>query len=98
MNFVVPEKNGFTIYKKENCSFCEKLEQLLMHNKENIVYVPCDGYLVNQNTRLAFLQFIEKQIGKSYVTFPMVFYNGIFIGGYTEMKKCMDRQNAFKTF
>ena len=33
--------------------------------------------------------------GVSYRTFPMVFYSGQFIGGYTETKKWWDQQQAF---
>lgn len=84
--FIPPEKKGYTIYTKEKCVFCNKVKTLL--EKEGYRTIPCDEYL--SENREAFLSFIETRAGRPYRTFPMVFLNGIFVGGFTETKKHMD--------
>lgn len=92
MDFISPEKKGYTIYTKKNCVFCEKVKILL--EKEGYRTIPCDDYLVEN--REAFLTFIENQAGRPYKTFPMVFLDGNFIGGFTETKKQYEAFPLFK--
>ena len=77
-----PIKDGYTIYSKNKCGFCEKVKKLLENEKVEVIH--CDEYLLkNKNI---FLDFIEKKAGISHKTFPMVFLNEVFIGGFTETK------------
>lgn len=54
----------------------------------NVVIVNCEPYLVSQKEE--FLQFIEDLAGKPHRTFPIVFYNGTFVGGFLETFKLCD--------
>lgn len=90
--FISPVKKGYTIYTKEKCIYCEKVKELL--EKEEMKIIPCDNYLLENKEK--FLDFIEKKAGISYKTFPMVFLDEIFIGGFTETKKMFDNNNIFK--
>lgn len=83
MEFIFPKKKGYTIYTKKNCSYCEKVKILL--NNEDILIIPCDEYL--EKDKEEFLLYIEEIAGIPYKTFPMVFLDGKFIGGFTETKK-----------
>jgi glutaredoxin len=92
MEFTAPVSNGYTVYGKSDCSYCEKVKVLLSEFDEVFTYLNCDDYLISDKT--AFLQFIEKLAGKEYKTFPMVFYSGEFIGGYTDtFKKLIETHN-----
>jgi len=82
MNFEIPIEDGFTIYTKPNCIFCDKVKQLLKN--ENCKWIDCESYLGND--REPFLEFIQNLIKKEHKTFPMVFKDSIFIGGFTETK------------
>jgi len=93
MDFFKPTSDGYTIYTKSRCSFCTKAKILL--EEENHVIVDCDEYLIDENTKQQFLQFMETLIGKSYRTFPMIFKDGDFIGGFSETKISYDKANAF---
>jgi|LakMenE18May11ns_1017448.scaffolds.fasta_scaffold9934328_6 glutaredoxin len=97
MDFIFPSVAGFTIYTKSNCRYCSLIKELLKdETREEIIYVNCDEYLrINVES---FLNFIRDMAGVSYRTFPMVFYSGQFIGGYTETKKWWDQQQAFLKF
>ena len=93
MEFVNPSKNGYTIYTKSRCPFCTKAKVLL--ENENQTIVDCDEYLSDGDKKLYFLQFIEDLIGKPYRTFPMIFKDGVFIGGFSETKVYYEKSTAF---
>jgi glutaredoxin len=77
---IPPTKQNFTVYTKMNCKYCAKVKELLEH--ETVTYIPSDEFLTLDKE--AFLAFIETNGGKGHKTFPMVFYDGTFIGGFTE--------------
>ncbi len=89
MEFANPEINGFTIYSKSGCHGCSKLKTIL--NNKNLIFnmIDCDEYLIEE--RENFLSFIQSKIGKPYKIFPVVFYNGKFIGGYVETLDFIDK-------
>jgi len=79
MDYLLPSKTNYTVYTKKNCPYCSKVKDLLQN--ENVWVIECDGYLTNRDH---FLNFIFQLTQKNYKTFPMVFHEGQFIGGYTE--------------
>jgi glutaredoxin len=91
MEFVSPVLSGYTIYSKSGCVYCIRVKELLRGFDTDIVN--CDEYLVHD--REGFLDFIRIMAGKPYRTFPMVFLDGVFLGGYTETKVDLDRRMAF---
>ncbi len=82
MEFVEPHLIGFTIYSKSGCYNCGKIKKLLTEKRLFFNEVNCDEYLIEEKE--GFLSFIENKIGKPYTTFPMIFYDGKFIGGYND--------------
>jgi glutaredoxin len=70
---------GFTIYCKQKCIFCDKIKYIL--DQKHLLHfdISCDDYLSNDKN--AFLSFIENKIGKKHNTFPIVFYDGKYVGG-----------------
>lgn len=92
--FESPSKEGYTIYSKSGCPNCTKVKKLLETNHITATQIiDCDDYLIESKEE--FLQFIYDIIGKEYRTFPMVFYNGTFIGGYTETNVFLQKETAF---
>ncbi len=82
MEFAQPHLNGFTIYSKSGCHNCSKIKKLLTEKHLFFLEVQCDEYLIEEKDN--FLSFIENKIGKPWTTFPIIFYDGKFIGGYNE--------------
>lgn len=83
------DTDTWTIYTKSNCVFCHKVKELL--EKEHIItIVNCDEWLKNIKKKEQFLTLIKDIVGYEWKTFPMVFSNNKFIGGYTETKKFFD--------
>ena len=82
---------GYTIYTKRDCIFCDKVKELL--NKEKVFLVECDDF-----DRELFLEFIDKLTPYSHRTFPYVFKDNVFIGGFAETeryKEARDKSLAF---
>ena len=76
-----PEKKGFFIYSKSGCKYCDIVKKIITDNYFSFSEINCDNYIINDKDK--FLNFIEELIGSSYKTFPIVFYDGKFIGGST---------------
>jgi len=84
MNYPTPNTTGFTVYTKTNCGYCDKVKTLLTSSGYEYTAILCDDYLIDKN---AFLEFIESIAGIPYNTFPMVFHNSKFVGGYNDTIK-----------
>ena len=89
-----PTKQNYFAYTKSNCSYCVKVKDLL--KDEEVNFINCDDFLVDAEIKDKFLSFIEVTVGKSYRTFPMVFYNNEFVGGFTETKVFHEKKNENK--
>lgn len=83
-------KDGYSIYTKTNCKYCRNVKKLI----PNAHVVPADTYI--QQNRDKFLDFVDRLSGTKPRTFPMVFLNKRFIGGYTETKSYIDELESFK--
>jgi glutaredoxin len=92
--YEVPRENSYTIYSKSGCNYCVKAKQLLVETGKNVDIVECDDYLLENKE--AFLAFIQNLAGgKEHRTFPIVFYNSDYIGGYTELAKFVEKDIDF---
>lgn len=89
MVFVEPLLIGFTIYSKSGCHYCTKIKEILKEKNLFFIEVQCEEYLLEE--RENFLSFIEYKIGKSYTTFPMVFYDNKFLGGFNEASEYISK-------
>ena len=89
MEFEEPIKSGFTIYSKSGCINCSKVKSLLKEKKIFFSVIDCDEYIIENKED--FLLFIKDKANREYKMFPMVFYDGSFIGGYTETQEYTDK-------
>jgi glutaredoxin len=89
MEFIEPTKVGFTIYSKSGCPNCTKVKQLIKDNNFLFVVIDSDDYIIENKED--FLKFIENIAEKSYRTFPMVFYDGKFVGGLIHTTDFIDK-------
>lgn len=80
------------IYTKSNCVYCDKVKKIL--EKEEIVsIINCDNMLKNQEKKEMFLNSIKEIVGFEWKTFPIVFLNNKFIGGYNDVEKYINQNN-----
>ena len=82
MEFDKPNKNYFTIYSKSGCPNCLKTKVLL--KEKNLIFnvVDCDEYIIED--KKGFLLFMNQVANREVNTFPMIFHNGLFVGGFSE--------------
>jgi glutaredoxin len=84
-----PLTEGYTVYSKSGCGYCTKIKKLLLEKNIFFLEVECDNFLLEDKEQ--FLLFISEKAKKEYKTFPMVFYNGEFVGGYNEVKNNIEK-------
>jgi glutaredoxin len=89
MEFALPEKDGYTIYSKSGCVNCLNVKGFLKDKNILFALVDCDEYLIE--TKIEFLEFIKNLTQKECKTFPIIFYNEKFIGGYNETKEHVEK-------
>ncbi|PHX74753.1 MAG: hypothetical protein CK547_01485 [Chitinophagaceae bacterium] len=85
-----PSDKSFTIYSKKNCKYCVLDKGVLDEHKIPFIEINCDHYL-NQNEQY-FLDFIKEKSKREheYKTFPMVFCDGKFVGGFLETVRLIE--------
>ena len=93
MEIEKPLDYDFTIYSKSGCINCRKLKDLFKSKNINFIIVDCDEYLFEDKE--TFLSFIKEYSTIEWKTFPIVFHNGKFIGGYNETIDFLDKLSAF---
>jgi len=93
MEIKKPSNTGFTIYSKSGCINCLKVKKMLQEKKLLYNYIDCDEYLIDKKED--FLLFIKEISSKEVKTFPMVFNDGKYIGGFTETILCIDKLLLF---
>ena len=72
----------YILYGKESCIYCKEAIQLLKTRNKNYKYVE----IKNDKQQETLYNIIDKKTN-NYRYFPIIFKNGKFIGGYTELKK-----------
>ena len=87
MDYLKPMDNMYTIYTKPGCIYCKMVIELLTTKNKPIDEVSCEEYIAHSQPQ--FFQFIRELSGSNHRTFPVVFFNGQFIGGYTETKSSL---------
>jgi glutaredoxin len=94
MHFEMPI-DGYTVYTKTGCTYCIKLKDLFEEKHIECKYINCDEYIKeNKDEFLTYMKTLT-----DHKTFPMVFYDKICIGGFTETKQfieIVEMENAFK--
>lgn len=95
MGFLRPKKLELTVYSKSGCSNCIKVKQLLAEKSIKFSVIDCDEYLLED--RDIFLQFIrELSSNRECKTFPMVFDNNVYIGGFIETNTYVNKLLNFE--
>jgi glutaredoxin len=82
MEFPNPNPTQFTVYSKSGCPNCNKVKNLLKTNNLPFNVIDCDEFILENKEE--FLLFIKTLARQECKTFPMVFTNAQFIGGYNE--------------
>jgi glutaredoxin len=89
MDFISPQSTGFTIYSKSGCPNCNKIKTLLKTTNLIHVIVECDDYIIKDKE--SFKTFIKELTHTQDVSFPIVFNDNKYIGGYHETTIYIDK-------
>lgn len=94
MEFEEPQSTGFTFYTKSGCKNCTKVKNLLDAQKIINVKISCDNYILED--KQSFVNFIINKTKEEMVLFPIVFNNGVFVGGYPETRDLIEKAVSFE--
>jgi glutaredoxin-related protein len=89
----------FIIYTKQSCQYCSDLKTFLIKN--NKTFQEIDIYQINSLQTIPFEYHDKDSFFKKlneiiiWKTFPIVFKNNTFIGGYTETVQYVKKEDAF---
>ena len=89
MEFEKPLEKGFTVYSKSGCPNCSNVKKLLKDKHLLFNIVDCDDYIIEDKEN--FLLFIKEHAKKEIKQFPVIFYEGTLIGGYSEVKEYINK-------
>jgi glutaredoxin len=82
----------YTVYTKSKCFYCDKIKGLMDVSGENVEYISCDELLTTKRT--PFLNMMKLKIQRENVTFPIVFFEGKYIGGCREYEMKLKRNQS----
>uniref|UniRef100_A0A6C0B246 Glutaredoxin domain-containing protein n=1 Tax=viral metagenome TaxID=1070528 RepID=A0A6C0B246_9ZZZZ len=91
--FILPNNEGYTIYSKSGCPNCILIKKFLCEKGVRQFTVNCDEYLLEN--KFKFLKFIESVAEQEVKLFPMIFFNGKYIGGCKESMKHYEQEEYF---
>ncbi|MFY7729902.1 MAG: glutaredoxin [Flavobacterium sp.] len=89
MEVQAPESKGFTVYSKSGCPQCWTVKQHIKEKHFLLTEINCDEYLLEDKE--AFLESIQEYTKVAQKTFPMVFYDGKYLGGWGATVDFMDK-------
>lgn len=89
MEIEKPNNKGFTVYSKSGCPNCMLAKKLI--KEKNFFYneINCDEYLIENKEE--FLGFIHQLTNENIKSFPIIFYETKFIGGYVDVIDFIDK-------
>lgn len=90
MASTAPRATSVVVLSRTKCTYCEKLKstiQDMILNQVNVNVITVSTIIQDEDDRAAFLAEVAEATQTAHRTFPMVWINGAFCGGYTEAEK-----------
>lgn len=84
------EEHSTLMVSKSNCGFCEESEKLFRKHGVKPYVVKFEDHPRDEMSDI--IQELRKE--KGHTTFPAIFYEGKFIGGYDQLKAFYDKENS----
>lgn len=81
---------GITVLTKSNCINCVKLKGYLFDNDIEYKPINCDEYYKDEESTKQLRHYLITLTGKTNNSYPMVFLNGVYLGGYHNLLDFFD--------
>ncbi len=85
-------EKGYTIFSKSGCPNCRKVKELLKEKGHEPLIIDCDEALLDD--RVGLLEYLFN-CGAKGTTFPFVFLDNQYLGGYEDTKRYLEQDAAF---
>lgn len=80
------ETNNFLLVSLKGCPYCESAKELIKKNP-NSKMINLDLNMDDDKQKKFWNKFVLTQFQKKHNTFPKIFREGEFLGGYSELKE-----------
>jgi len=91
-----PTDQGYTIYSRSGCCNCDKAKKKVEEAKRPLLYINCDDELIED--REGCLTNLKLYAGKTITQFPVIFFDGEFIGSWKELPLHLNSNPDFLSF
>ena len=91
-----PTDQGYTIYSRSGCCNCDKAKKKIEEAKRPLLYINCDDELIED--RESCLTNLKLYAGKQITQFPVIFFDGEFIGSWKELSLHLECNPTFENF
>jgi glutaredoxin len=88
MNFPEINKKHIVLLSLTNCITCEKIKGYFISKNIFFENISCNQYLNDETFKTKI--FLLNSKNKKEITFPIVFLNGVYMGGYDEILEYYD--------
>lgn len=96
LDITPPAATGYTIYTKAGCYYCTKAKEYLKEHATPFAVIDCDEYLFeDRDGFLAYMHQCAATAGTVPKSFPMIFHNAAFVGGFEDLKTYFAADAAF---
>ena len=92
MTMPIMLSQDYTVFTLSDCIYCDKVKTLLKSKK--VEYVLCDED-IKYNKEIFLEQMDRLTHNSNHRTFPFVFKEKIFLGGYEETREILDKELIF---
>ena len=85
MEYPKPFDTNFTVYTVTKCGYCNRFKhELRKHGREPPEVILCDEFVSTPEQKRNFFAHVNTMTTKPHYTFPIIFHNGKYIGGFTD--------------
>lgn len=79
--YIDGKKTKIEVFTKTGCLYCESTKEFLKAYKPDII----EYRKLSEEEKEKVQERIKKQIGEQYLTYPKIFIDNKFIGGFTDL-------------
>lgn len=84
------KNHGTLMISKRNCGFCDASERLFERHGVKPYVIKLEDYPSGETAEIL----RELRTERKHVTFPAIFYEGRFLGGYDDLRAFYDKEHS----
>ena len=87
---------GYSIYSRSGCCNCDKAKKKIEATSHPLLVINCDEDLIED--RQSCLLNLKLYTGQEFTQFPLIFYNGDYIGSWKDLSHHLEWNSSCPPF